>query len=211
MAGKQKTTKAASKSTGLTLGRKTKLNRYHGLALVAVVVATGIGFKLFSGASGKPSTYAVYQKYGCSTTIAKRPTLRQGSSGPCVRAAQEILQHAVGSVGANPRTAGQPKADGDFGPITKSYVVKFQTKKFKKAADRDGVIGPKTWAQLDRVTVSVQGCGSPGNPCGSTATPKASPITGCGGPGNPCGSTVTPKATPKVPVKCTSNSLACAQ
>jgi hypothetical protein len=38
------------------------------------------------------------------------------------------------------------KADGDYGPITKKNVIKFQDN--HDIVDSNGIVGPKTWAEL---------------------------------------------------------------
>lgn len=64
-----------------------------------------------------------------------RPTLRRGSAGPLVRQ----LQHALGIA----------PDDGIFGPRTEAGVREFQ-----RAAGLvpDGIVGPKSWAHLPKVS-----------------------------------------------------------
>jgi hypothetical protein len=63
-----------------------------------------------------------------------RPTLRRGAMGDRVREAQAKL----GFSGAD--------IDGNFGPLTESAVRRFQR---DHGLVPDGIIGPKTWAELD--------------------------------------------------------------
>lgn len=65
------------------------------------------------------------------------PVLKRNDDGRGVTRAQALLNIA----GANPRLV----EDGDFGPRTETETEEFQT---RSGLDRDGVIGPKTWAAL---------------------------------------------------------------
>ena len=67
---------------------------------------------------------------------ARRPTLRRGMSGKLTMQVQEVL---------NVRPA-----VGDFGPKTEAAVRAFQ--RAHKLVP-DGIIGPKTWLELDKVKV----------------------------------------------------------
>jgi hypothetical protein len=69
----------------------------------------------------------------------RKPTLRQGSSGPNVRALQEKLNERV-------RPAPNLKTDGIFGSKTRTAVIDFQTQNWLGA---DGIVGPITHAALD--------------------------------------------------------------
>lgn len=66
-----------------------------------------------------------------------KPTLRKGSRGDLVRELQEALNALGFDCGA---------ADGIFGTKTFNAVVAFQT---EAKLDADGVVGPKTWRELD--------------------------------------------------------------
>ena len=66
-----------------------------------------------------------------------KPTLRQGSRG----AAVEQLQSKLSQLGHNPG-----RADGIFGPNTKSAVRDFQR---EQGLGVDGVVGRQTWSALD--------------------------------------------------------------
>ena len=67
-----------------------------------------------------------------------KPTLRKGDSGEDVRELQERLNQLGYDCG---------EADGKFGTKTKNAVVRFQT---EHGLDPDGVVGRKTWAELDK-------------------------------------------------------------
>lgn len=65
-----------------------------------------------------------------SSSVTTYPTIRRGSRGPAVVAAQQRLGVA---------------ADGIFGPGTEAAVKNFQATRGLKP---DGVVGPKTWGAL---------------------------------------------------------------
>jgi peptidoglycan hydrolase-like protein with peptidoglycan-binding domain len=76
-----------------------------------------------------------------STVAAAMPTLRQGSRGSAVLTLQRrltALHYDVGTV------------DGIFGPATYQGVVAFQK---VNGLGRDGIVGPITWAALNRPVV----------------------------------------------------------
>ena len=68
-----------------------------------------------------------------------RPTIRQGSKNESVRE----LQRALRSLGY------ALEIDGKFGPLTAQCVRTFQG---SVQLERDGVVGPMTWAALDKAT-----------------------------------------------------------
>ncbi|MGQ0774203.1 MAG: peptidoglycan-binding domain-containing protein [Pseudonocardiales bacterium] len=73
---------------------------------------------------------------GEQTWSALIRTLKQGSSGQAVTAAQVILSRSV---------VPSVDADGVFGPKTSTAVKTFQT---DTGLPSDGIIGPKTWRAL---------------------------------------------------------------
>ncbi len=81
------------------------------------------------------------------------PVLRRGARGDAVREAQTKLNavHARLLATGTPGLQGAPLAvDGVFGALTYNAVVSFQQQAFPATPPEwDGVIGPKTWAQLD--------------------------------------------------------------
>jgi peptidoglycan hydrolase-like protein with peptidoglycan-binding domain len=87
---------------------------------------------------------AVAAPASASGAVAEsRPTLRQGSTGAYVLSMQRRL-HGLGyDVGA---------LDGRFGARTFHGVVAFQK---NMGMPRDGVVGPTTWARLDRPTITT--------------------------------------------------------
>ena len=80
-------------------------------------------WNLFGGVASAPGTPATVDK----------PILRRGSKGEAVRMLQGLLDI---------------KTDGDFGPITENAVRAFQRKNDLVV---DGVVGPRTWAALDKI------------------------------------------------------------
>lgn len=79
----------------------------------------------------------------CARVVAKlkgQPELRRGSRGGHVLKAQRILN-------AVPGTGADIKTDGIFGPLTESKTRRVQ--RHGDLAD-DGIIGPRTWAYLER-------------------------------------------------------------
>ncbi len=90
--------------------------------------------------------------------VIEHPLLREGARGAAVHEAQQKLNQ----VNANQLAAGQPgimpaplNDDGIFGPLTRQATVSFQHLAFSDSPrDWDGVIGPKTWQQLDALAVA---------------------------------------------------------
>ena len=78
-----------------------------------------------------------------SNTSAARPTLREGARGEQVK----VLQSRLKQLGFNPGPI-----DGHFGKQTAATVRSFQ-----RAAGEfvDGIVGPKTWAALDKGKVNA--------------------------------------------------------
>ncbi|MCA9326547.1 peptidoglycan-binding protein [Candidatus Saccharibacteria bacterium] len=102
---------------------------HHLILPVIVVLAVGsIGAYILnrSGATG-----------GCSSN-----TYSQGSSGACVAELQRLTNKCVAAKGAGAAIS----ADGAFGPITKSAVIRCQQ---ASGIGADGIVGPQTWRVLD--------------------------------------------------------------
>ncbi len=76
-------------------------------------------------------------------------TLQQGASGAAVSRLQTLLTAAGFS------TQG---IDGQFGPATQSAVMSYQ---YSRGLSVDGVVGPATWAALDRNAPAVRSGPSP--------------------------------------------------
>lgn len=93
-----------------------------------------------------------------------RPWLRQGNSGSFVRVWQVCVSNATG--------AGLT-IDGDFGPATDQATRTFQQ---QQGLGIDGVVGPQTWAAMDRIIayVSSQAAPQPPPPV-NNATPQGIP------------------------------------
>lgn len=67
-----------------------------------------------------------------------RPTLRRNSEGDLVKEIQKKLGFE------------NSKVDGNFGPLTEAAVRRFQR---AHGLVPDGIVGPKTWIELDKVAV----------------------------------------------------------
>ncbi|HEX6291955.1 MAG TPA: peptidoglycan-binding protein [Herpetosiphonaceae bacterium] len=72
---------------------------------------------------------------GSQTWSALIVTVREGSSGEAVKAAQTLLVKNGHNIAV----------DGAFGPATKSAVVSFQS---AHGLSADGIVGPMTWQEL---------------------------------------------------------------
>ncbi|MFD6890257.1 penicillin-insensitive murein endopeptidase [Streptomyces sp. NPDC059957] len=94
--------------------------------------ATAAALKRFQSAHGLASDAIA----GPATWTSLTPTLREGASGPAVRALQSELTTKSGS---------SLTVDGVFGAATKTAVVRFQSQAGLAA---DGVAGPATWKNL---------------------------------------------------------------
>ena len=73
-----------------------------------------------------------------ASTISGLPVLKKGSKGDSVKALQYLLL-------GNEYDLGKCGADGDFGSATDGAVKLFQG---EHGLDRDGSVGPLTWAKL---------------------------------------------------------------
>jgi len=76
-----------------------------------------------------------YNSVANTINVINKPTLKMGSKGDWVKVAQARLfvnGHHI-------------EVDGDFGPNTKNAVIAFQA---TYGLEKDGIIGPKTWAKL---------------------------------------------------------------
>lgn len=94
--------------------------------------------------------------------------LRLGSQNPSVREAQRKLNafHAAELAAGRPGLDGCPLAtDCIFGELTLRATKSFQQRVFPdQRREWDGVIGPKTWAQLDKVPSPVPPLPTPPGP-----------------------------------------------
>jgi peptidoglycan hydrolase-like protein with peptidoglycan-binding domain len=76
------------------------------------------------------------------------PTIRRGSRGPAVEELQQRLNNAPPD-----EVPTLLEVDGRFGPRTRQAVVEFQTA--HPPLERDGVVGPLTWAMIDQIPGNV--------------------------------------------------------
>jgi putative chitinase len=103
------------------------------------------------------------------------PTLKQGSSGPDVKALQQKLK----DLGFDPNGV-----DGNFGPGTTKAVIAFQQ---SKGLQTDGLVGPGTQAALDATAkpsaptgggaASTSGSAVAGSAISTGAVPATAPVT----------------------------------
>lgn len=96
-----------------------------------------------AGLAAATPTAAVAAPASASAAAQARPTLRQGSTGDWVLRMQRRL-HGLGyDVGP---------LNGSFGAATFHGVVAFQK---NMGLGRDGVVGPATWARIDKPTITT--------------------------------------------------------
>jgi putative chitinase len=77
------------------------------------------------------------QLSGAATDADTLPVLSRGSKGDAVAKLQNLLRNLNFAVAV----------DGDFGPGTEVAVTRFQS---ENDLDADGVVGPQTWAELNK-------------------------------------------------------------
>ncbi|MFE9955624.1 peptidoglycan-binding protein [Micromonospora sp. NPDC005299] len=122
----------------------TRRHRHPAAFGTALLVAAGLaGLAVPAGPASAAPASAAGPTTGAAVTLAatSQPTLRQGSRGAAVTTLQTrltALRYDVGGV------------DGIFGPSTHHAVVAFQK---VNGLARDGIVGPRTWAALDRPVV----------------------------------------------------------
>ncbi|MFU8854185.1 L,D-transpeptidase family protein [Micromonospora sp. SL1-18] len=110
---------------------------------MALLVAAGLAAPVTSASAAGPATSAptAAPVMTVAAATSSQPVLRQGSKGAAVTTLQRrltALHYDVGGV------------DGAFGPSTFHAVVAFQK---VNGLSRDGIVGPRTWAALDRPVV----------------------------------------------------------
>jgi peptidoglycan hydrolase-like protein with peptidoglycan-binding domain len=130
--------------------------------------------------------------------IAPHPLLKKGSSGPAVAEAQEKLNSFNTQQAAQTGSGFAPvplTPDGLFGAKTKSAVISFQQQRFPgQPNEHDGIIGQKTWAELDQVGGGSSASSSQPSPGGNTNSCAAgqipvnnnSALSSDGGTGSQC-------------------------
>ena len=106
------------------------------LAVTSLLLASclGIGIGVATATSSSALSWGNY----CGSYTLDEPQVSYGSTGDAVKAVQCALNRSV--KGAN------LAEDGIFGKQTRSMVIKFQG---CFDLDQDGIVGPKTWRQLD--------------------------------------------------------------
>jgi len=129
---------------GLTSSEQREVAKAEGLrdaanldggGSTAIMVGDQLINKSYDGRS-LGNIFVGYRKY----TQSELPTLKKGSKGVWVNLLQRLLLHH----GYN---CGSTGADGDFGANTYNAVTTFQR---AKNLTVDGIVGPKTWAELTK-------------------------------------------------------------
>ena len=141
------------------------------IVLAAAILAT---FGMVAVQSASADTVSL-------TTCA---TLRQGSTGDCVR----TLQAALNANGAVP----QLTIDGVFGPMTKAAVMAYQST--QDALVADGIVGPLTKAQLAGTVVPTEPLCPNGNTLASNC--MTAPAGAPAGPTCPNGNLIANNCAP---------------
>ncbi|GGV27356.1 hypothetical protein GCM10010495_49340 [Kitasatospora herbaricolor] len=103
----------------------------------AALGAVAALFTALAFASAAPASAAT-SPMNCGYWSTQEPELSFGDSGAPVQALQCELNSAMANTGLS--------VDGKFGGLTYNAVVKFQG---CAHLDKDGIVGPKTWAALD--------------------------------------------------------------
>ena len=141
--------KKSTKKTGSSLKHRT-----IGISVIVLGV-------LVAGLLGSMAYLKISANFANAATCTAY-TYQQGGNGTCVKYIQQIV-NASG-------TSGSITADGSFGPLTKTAVVKFQQ---NRGITADGIVGPNTWKKLCAVTQAA------------AASPKSA--AGCSGSGSASG------------------------
>lgn len=105
----------------------------HYLILVVVAVLAIVGAAGFIVYRRNSANALYISELGCNST----PTLRQGSTGNCVRALQNRINMT--------QCFTQMPVDGQFGPVTRARVMDYQR---RARITVDGVVGMQTWGNI---------------------------------------------------------------
>lgn len=139
--------KSSPKSKSKLSPRKSFWKSPLFIAIVALFVATGI-FLVFhsfagSGPGPAPGPFPGKDQYGCPLDYHRRPTLWQGTTGPCVRRLQaDLTDHWGVYCQFDTNTV---HIDGIFGQVTYAAVRLFQQ---ATHLNIDGIVGQNTWSAL---------------------------------------------------------------
>ena len=139
MANKKTNSKSTKK---LTL--KTSWLKRHWIVLAVIVAFASAGTYIIGISSAASKYYVSWLGYPCPTL----PTLKNGSTGDCVKDVQKGLNNRNGNLKLMYGTAWTPLViDGKYGTNTYNAVKRFQTE-YSNAGKKlavDGIVGPATW------------------------------------------------------------------
>jgi len=127
------------------------------IPVLAVVAIAGIGtYTLTRSHAATPPVITNLFGYTCSATGNVAPTLRQGSTGSCVKVLQTGLNNynQVNNFFSHRIVIGMLTVDGQFGPQTTNAVKYFQS---RHGLASDGIVGPATWTAFLRSCVTLNG------------------------------------------------------
>jgi lysozyme len=132
----------------MTLRRPQALRVSLMLALSALVVLVSAAFtaSTTARASSDANASSTQAPLAVNCPTSGHPTISRGSTGTAVRRAQCLLNLSL-----NPASHTPLVVDGDFGPKTDAAVRTFQS---CDGITRDGIVGPVTWRELERVAAS---------------------------------------------------------
>jgi len=128
----------------------------QGLVLFAVVFAVVGGvffaFRSFAATSGDLSAAGApsgKDTYGCPQNYTQKPTVSQGSSGNCVKSAQDLVNRFLYFQYHTP-VSQDIAVDGQFGSRTKDAVKQAQygINGLGHQIAIDGIVGQQTWRWL---------------------------------------------------------------
>ncbi len=136
--------KKSTKSKSAKFNSKNSWLKRHWIALAVIVAFAGIGTYIIGVSSAATKYYVSSLGYSCPTL----PTLKNGSTGDCVKAVQKGLNNRNGNLKLMNGTAWTPLViDGKYGTNTYNAVKRFQTEwsSVGKKLAVDGIVGPATW------------------------------------------------------------------
>lgn len=102
----------------------------------------GPGYQSVKQHDGSVTTVATPVEEDVAQPVTDLPTLKLGDNGPAVTALQRALNVWSGEV-----LSSHIPVDGDFGPMTKGSVLRFQNHHELAA---DGIVGQQTWTALEK-------------------------------------------------------------
>jgi hypothetical protein len=123
--------KGDQRNGGETCKKERAFRKNNAKKLLMGVV--GWGRPDYAGSTANPVAPKVAKAPVTDPLVYPGETIDPGESGIHIKTIQQKL--------------GVPKPDGAYGPVTKKAIVAFQ-KANPKLGEKDGVVGPKTWAAI---------------------------------------------------------------